>query len=144
MGKFLSILSGAAILGIAMVSLIEGSFQSPKEGGILLNNIKGMAIEHNHKLYTLNFHQQNRAAQILNHVRLYSEISSNDEFQGSDTSPYSRLIIYRFEKGDLEVIPLGRGIFKVRGQDQPTPAKEMESFELHALLSQTYELRSPC
>src|ERR1700733_909479 len=104
------------------VFICIGSFFSAKETDFLFNHVKGMAIEYNNKLYTLNFKQQNRVIQILNCADLYSKngskVDASLEKNGFD---YNRLIIYRFEEPDLEVIPagheLGDVIFELKDQN---------------------------
>lgn len=100
-----------------------------------------MAIEHHNELYTLNFEQQTKVIQILNHTEfcLENEDYANTLFQKKS---YNRLIIYRFEEPNIEVIPVGENnecvIFEIREQNRPT--KKMKTSLLHALLSQTFEI----
>jgi hypothetical protein len=71
------------------------------------NDIKGMAIERNGTLYTLNFEQQNEVAAQLNRSKLLAapliDVSDHSWQQPS----FSRLVIYGFNILEVEVVPLG-------------------------------------
>src|SRR5436305_662063 len=63
----------------------------PLEKYLSYNGVRGMAIEHNKLLYTLNFDQQNRMIEYLN----YSvQIVAGQEKKAP--LDFSRLVIYRF------------------------------------------------
>ena len=90
------------ILGINAAQAF-GSFR-PKY--LAPNDVRGMAIEHNKLLYTLNFEQQNALLEILNHsIPIDSKIPQED--QSKTPLEFERLVIYLFEGPDIEIKPVG-------------------------------------
>jgi hypothetical protein len=84
------------------------------------NDVRGMAIEHNNLLYTLNFEQQNAVLQILNQsVPIGPQISPKEE---SPLKPaFERLVIYRFQAPDIEIRPVAYArIVTAFGGEGPT------------------------
>jgi hypothetical protein len=133
-------------LGIFILICIE-SFLFPTQTNSFFNHVKGMAIEYNNKIYTLNFEQQNQVIQILKSTDQYLRNEGAKEFEsaslidGKLISSYNRLIIYRFEKANLELIPIAQEheyiIFEVK--EKNNLVKRIKTNTLHALLSQTFE-----
>ena len=113
--------------------------QIPNEKWLAYNHVKGMAAEYQNQLYTLNFEQQKHALAIINQA-----VPLPKEFpQPSDNMffPYSKLIIYRFNQPDLELIPISldghRLIFEVADWLPGGFFIEAGRGELDTLLSQT-------
>lgn len=65
------------------------------------NDVRGSAIEHNGKLYTLNFDQQNALVDFLNHA-----LPSAAEVINQPAS-FTQIVIYRFNKPDVLLTPIG-------------------------------------
>lgn len=71
---------------IALAPMLE---QKPPQSVLAYNEVKGMAIESEGKLYTLNFEQQNQVVAALNKKENIPEIKTCG-------APGEKLIIYRF------------------------------------------------
>lgn len=74
---------------------------------ISADNVRGMAVQHNGKLYTLNFEQQNTFAELFNRTFPVDESAVVDR-KATDLPPpeAQKIIIYRFNTPDIEITPL--------------------------------------
>lgn len=108
---------------------------------IAFNDIRGMAIFHSDKPYTLNFEQQTESVRYLNEAKTVDkmEISPN-------TSPLniSRIVIYRFGKQmDIDITPIAylndELVFSAPLWEKEKYLKENSRGKLKKLLSQTYD-----
>lgn len=75
---------------------------------ISANDVRGMAVEHNGKLYTLNFDQQNELVDIFNRaIPVDKEVAEARKLTTSKMPEVSKIIIYRFNDPDIEITPIG-------------------------------------
>jgi hypothetical protein len=84
-----AVLLSASLIFIGLMPYWQGSIQRPV---LSPNDIRGMAVESNGLLYTLNFEQQNHVVNALN-------TGKNPTIEGCAPS-FERLIIYRFDAPD--------------------------------------------
>lgn len=85
---------------------IAGSFGILPAKYISANDVKGVAIEHDDKMVTLNFEQQNAVIEILNRTILVSPEEAKKIIH-TDPIPVSKIVIYRFKGDDVEVKIVG-------------------------------------
>ena len=129
----------AVTVMLALVGLNTiGYWDSPLSQTYLdKNDVRGIEIEYNKKLWTLNFEQQNKVIDILN-----SSIATNEYFS-PEKSNFDKLIIYHFNKPDIVVTPLrqvnNQLVFSVPEWNQKGNLKESQAGSLQAVLSQTYD-----
>lgn len=99
-----------------------------------LENIKGMAIEHKSKLYTLNFNQQTQMVRLLNNNQLSTYAKKTPE-----KLDFEKIVVYRFNQPDLEIVPLAfeqsQLLFAVDGK----VFEELSNGKLKQLLTETYD-----
>jgi hypothetical protein len=148
-----AVLAGfAAILIMNMASLlgvIPARYVSP-------NDVRGVAIEHHQKLYTLNFAQQNELIDILNRsIPVGQELVESRKVEVKDAPEVEKIIIYRFNAPDIEIIPVAYVskttsaiktnnisktslVYSVPEWNLNGLLEESTSDELHKLLSSTY------
>lgn len=105
------------------------------------NNIRGMAVEHLGKQYTLNFEQQNKVVSIINRS---IKIGLEGSLLGEDiTFGYDYLIIYRFKGDDIKIKPIAFAnlqlIFQAKELYPQGLLRETGPGELHQLLSKAYD-----
>ena len=97
----LVILGMLILLGLNMTSIMSGSPENEKY--LRYNHVRGMAVNHNQVLYTLNFNQQNKLIEILNRsVRVVGVKPDKREKPAIE-----QIIIYQFDgKPDLIINPI--------------------------------------
>lgn len=100
----------AVVIGFAIIILLNvvnlmgishAKYIAPSE-------VRGMAVEHDHVQYTLNFEQQNALVDIFNR----SIPVSREEVQPrmkplAKTFGVQKIVIYRFNAPDIEITPMG-------------------------------------
>jgi len=148
-----AVLAGFAIIlamnAISMLGIAPSKYLSP-------NDVRGVAVEHSGKLYTLNFTQQNELVEILNRlIPVGKDIVEKRKVDAPQESQVSKIIIYRFNAPDLEIIPVAyvskttsimakqdsnsiRMVLSVPEWNQNGLLEESSSDELQKLLSSTY------
>jgi len=127
-----------AAMGVLFLINIMGIFAvKADEKYVAFNDIRGMAVYHAGKPYTLNFDQQTESIRFLN------DSSAVDK---TDITPLevSRIVIYRYGKQlDIEITPImyqnGELIFSAPLWDNEHYLKENSRGRLKKLLSQTYD-----
>lgn len=115
------------------------SFQNPPPQPFLhYNDIRGSAVEYQGLLYTLNFEQQNKLIAYLN-----SAIAADQSATSLNKPPYTKLIIYRFDLHDIEIIPLGYTednlVFVTPLWNNSKPLIDTSKGQLRKLLETTYD-----
>lgn len=84
----------------AFLGVVPSRYISP-------NDVRGIAIEHNQKLYTLNFSQQNALIDILNRsFPIGKELVDSRKVTPSHPAEVQKIILYRFNLPDLEINPV--------------------------------------
>lgn len=103
------------------------------------NDVKGMAVEHNKMLYTLNFTQQNDIIDILNRSVKLSEIEPGPRQRPT----IEHLTIYRFGADNLVLTPIAyvnnNLIYSLPQWNANGFLMETSNGRLQKLLSQTYD-----
>jgi len=101
----LAVLAGFTIIIVMNVAALLG-YIPPKY--ISPNDVKGMAVEHNHILYTLSFDQQNVLVDIFNRaIPVAKEAFNARKINVKNPPAVDKIIIYRFNAPDIEIIPEG-------------------------------------
>lgn len=156
--KFTFYMTFAVLLGFAIIlfmnaaaflGVVPSRYISP-------NDVRGAAVEHNHKLYTLNFEQQNELIDILNRVYpVGQELVEKRKINPQPAPEVQKIIIYRFNAPDLEIVPVAyvskstsviknpdskeySMVFSVPEWNSNGLLEESTSDELQKLLSKTY------
>jgi len=96
----LVVLCMIALLLLNSVPLI---WSPPKEKYIKYNDVRGMAIEHQQKLYTLNFQQQN---EVIGYVNKSLTVPQTSVKNVNSKLDFTKIIIYRFNAPDMILIPI--------------------------------------
>lgn len=136
-------LTGFVILGMLILlafnltSILTG--QPKNQTYLKYNDIRGMAVSHNQKLYTLNFQQQNAVVSILNNsVRV---IGVNP---GKRQKPkIDKIVVYLFDQPDVIIHPIAyidqNLVFSAPQWEKGSYFMELSEGDLQQLLSQTYD-----
>lgn len=90
--NYLAILTLFILVGVVAINLTLLMRPPKKEPVIDYNDVRGMAIEKDGFLYTLNFKQQNGVVKALNHP---------EKSKAPLPVSFTRLIIYRFNAPEL-------------------------------------------
>lgn len=104
--KTLYWLTGLLLGSVLILILINMSalfFPSNLKRMLPRDNVRGMAVEYKDKLWTLNFEQQNAIVDIVNSSM---PIEKPSPIEGGKP-PINKIVVYRFNGSDLEIIPLG-------------------------------------
>jgi hypothetical protein len=99
-----AVLAGFAVIllmnAAAFLGVVPSRHISP-------NDVRGIAVEHNNKLYTLNFAQQNELVDIFNRsIPVGKELVDKRKITIDNPPEVEKIIIYRFNAPDLEAIPV--------------------------------------
>lgn len=99
-----AVLAGFTIIMImnfaALLGIVPSRYISP-------NDVRGMAIEHNSLLYTLNFEQQNTLVDIFNRaIPVGKEIVQSRQTNYPAMPEVKKIIIYRFNAPDIVITPV--------------------------------------
>ncbi len=154
LGMTIAVLGGFAIILLmniaALMGFIPAKYISP-------NDVRGMAVEHDHVLYTLNFAQQNTLIDIFNRtIPVSPEVVETRKTTMKQSSGVQKIIIYRFNAPDIEIRPVayvkksssamtqtdqghGNIVFSVPEWNRDGLLEEAASDETHNLLLTTYD-----
>jgi len=89
------LMNAAALLGVMPYKYI-----SPYD-------VRGVAVQHNSKLYTLNFSQQQELVDILNRsIPVGEELVKTRKINLDNPPEVEKIIVYRFNASDLEIVPV--------------------------------------
>ncbi len=103
--RTLFLMTGLVILCIAVLLLLNAIplIWTPNiEKYLKFNDVRGMAMEHKGKLYTLNFDQQNELIGYFNK----SIPVARKNAQNKPKLEISKIVVYRFGLADLTIIPI--------------------------------------
>jgi hypothetical protein len=139
--RTLFFLTCAVILGmgvIFVINIMPIMEPHPSERYLSFNHVRGMAVVHNQKEYTLNFEQQNTVIDLINR-----SIPTAEKLSKSPSPfPFSRLIIYLFNAPNVEITPLesidNNLIFSAPAWNVQGQMKDLSNGDLKKLLMQTY------
>jgi hypothetical protein len=148
----------AVVAGFGLILFLNGMSQlgvMPAKY-IFANDVRGMAVMHNNKLYTLNFEQQNQLVDIFNRsIPVGKELVETRKTSVANVPEIQKIIVYRFNASDLEIIPVAYVskssspldktsttkfslVFSVPEWDPHGLMEESTSDDLSKLLSSTY------
>lgn len=99
----------AVIAGFAAILLLNGMSQLGviPSRYISHNDVRGIAVEHDNKLYTLSFDQQNQLVDIFNRsIPVGQELVEQRKIEIANPPEIQKIIVYRFNASDLEIIPV--------------------------------------
>lgn len=106
------------------------------------NDVKGMAIEHQNKLYTLNFDQQKELIGILNSSQ---PIEKSSVLPNGEKPDFEKIVIYRFNKPDIEIAPIayqnGHLIFSAPAWNSKGYMIDNSQSSVKALSQQAYDIK---
>jgi hypothetical protein len=128
-------------MGLLLVVNITTLFTMPKpERYIGYNDVRGMAIEHQKLLYTLNFDQQN---DLIKYFNMALPINKDLQTVISSSVDFSKLVIYRFNQPDLIITPIAYEddnlIFKIPEWNEQGYLQDISQGSLKELISSTYD-----
>lgn len=136
-------MTGLVILCILVLLLLNAVplIWTPKvETYLKYNDVRGMAVEHKKKLYTLNFEQQNDVIGFLNKSIPVGNSVAKDK---SPKLEITKIVVYRFGKTDLVITPIEYNnhnlIFSSPDWNQDGLMKDVSKGGLEDLLAQTYD-----
>lgn len=135
-------MTGVVVVGVVILLLINlyNTFEGhpTNETYLKYNFIKGSAIEHKGKLYTLNFDQQNALIQAINR-----SIPTTDIPEEKTKADFTKIIIYRFQAPDVVITPItyinDDLVFSAPELMAKGYLKEVSRGELKTLLSKTFD-----
>jgi hypothetical protein len=109
---------------------------------IARSDIRGAAIEHNQKMYTLNFEQQNGLADALNSAVSISNNAAAKQITQSELG-FTKIVLYRFGKPDSTIMPHGYAesslIFSSPEWNKGEYLKDMSGGRLKKILDNSYD-----
>ncbi|MBS4163969.1 Uncharacterized protein PRO82_001278 [Candidatus Protochlamydia amoebophila] len=135
---FLVLIGMAILFALNMTSLLSG--QPDNQTYLKYNQVKGIAVSHNKKLYTLNFKQQNDLIEILNRaVRVVGVKPGKRQRPNID-----QIIIYQFkDQPDIVITPIAyvdnNLVFSVPSWNKDTYLMDISDGRLLQLISQTFD-----
>ncbi|NGX42852.1 MAG: hypothetical protein K940chlam7_01140 [Chlamydiae bacterium] len=132
------IVSMGALFALNFINIWRGTAQAKY---LAPNEVKGMDIEHDDKLYTLNFSQQNQVLAILNQT---IKVGYERYFEGEEADfEYTALVIYLFDGSSIKITPVGfinrQLLLRVPEWNPQGLIREIGPGDLHYLLSETYD-----
>jgi len=100
----IAVLCGFSVIILMNIASLFGFIPSKY---IAPNDVRGMAVEHNGLLYTLNFQQQNHLVEIFNRSNPISGPDlSKRKITPQNAPDVKKIIIYRFNAPDIEITPV--------------------------------------
>ena len=99
-------LTFAVLVGMAIILMLNFSrlfTQQKNERYLSYNGVRGVAVEHQRKLWTLNFDQQNK---VIEHLNLSLPIGKGTHHLEKRAFAFDRIVIYRFKGPDLYITPI--------------------------------------
>lgn len=149
----LAVLAGFGIIMLMNAMTMLG-FSAPKY--ISPSDVRGMAVQHNNVLYTLNFEQQNTLVEIFNRaIPISKEDTASRDKNTPKTPNVSKIIIYRFNSPDIEIEPISfvskkysvdgisseryNLVFSAPAWNPKGFLEEAAQDQMETLLSQTYD-----
>lgn len=117
-------------------------FQSPTTIAkyISRGDVRGMAVIHRHKEYTLNFTQQNTLIAYLNQLE---QVPQNVNRSSQTVLDFEKIIVYKFKSPNVEITPVGYVnddlLLSVPEWYREGLLKDTSHGELKTILSKTYD-----
>ncbi len=128
----------AALFAMNLSTILAATDTSEKY--LKPNHVKGMAVEYNNLLYTLDFKQQNDLVELLNHSVRVVGVKPNKRKKPK----ISKIIIYQFEdKPDIIITPVAyinkNLVYSAPDWNQDNYLMEINDGRVKKLLAQTYD-----
>lgn len=128
------------ILILLFLNVAPHMWITPAEKYLKFNDVRGMAVEHKNKLFTLNFEQQNEVIGYLNKSIPVANTIVTDK---KPKLEISKIVVYRFDLPDLTIVPIEyvshNLIFSSPDWNQDGLMKDVSVGGLQNVLSQTYD-----
>lgn len=106
MKNIMGYLTFAVLVGMAIILSLNFSrlfTQQKNERYLSYNGVRGIAVDHNRKLWTLNFDQQNK---VIEHLNLCLPIGKGSQHMTKQPFAFDRIVVYRFKAPDLYLTPI--------------------------------------
>jgi hypothetical protein len=136
-------LTGVVVLCVAALLFLNvfPMFWMPREEKyIKYNDVRGIAVEHKQKLFTLSFDQQNGVIGFLNQSSFVPDSASKDK---NPKLEISKIVIYRFGLPDINIVPIEYNnhnlIFSAPDWNPKGLMQDSSHGALENLLLQTYD-----
>lgn len=140
MKTFLASLIAAFIVLLLALKIAPIFLNAKNEKYLSFNGVRGMAIIHKNKPYTLNFDQQNSMIEMLNLSIPLQKLPAN---QAKTPVNFEKIIIYQFDTPDLVLKPKeylnDELIFSVPEWNSKLSMKDTSQGKLKKLLEQTFD-----
>lgn len=135
----LAVLAGMAILFAINLQGILGG-KAPSQPYLQYNDVRGIAVKHDGKLYTLNFDQQKQLIEMLNQSDKVERLGEGSR----EAVNFEEIIIYRFEsKPDWVVTPItyinNNLFYSMPEWNSKGYLMDVSEGKLKKLISQTYD-----
>lgn len=140
--RMIYILTFFVLVGICILLVINSTnvlnvkFTDPY---LSKKDVRGTAIIHQGKEYTLNFAQQNALIDYLN----ASQVQVNQDLKVDSPADFEKIVIYLFEVPNVEIIPIGYSKNNLIFTSEKWNAKgqfiDTSNGQLKELLSGTYD-----
>lgn len=103
--------------------------------------IRGAALSHENKLYTLNFNQQETLIDLINRS---IPVGAPDVQRGGTPPDFEKVVLYRFGEPEVTLRPIlylsdGSLIYTIPGLHGEGYLQDVTSGEMKKLLSQSYD-----
>lgn len=128
------------ILILLLLNAVPMMWTPPAEKYLKFNDVRGMAVEHKQKLYTLNFEQQN---EVIGHLNKSIPVSNTIVTDMKPKLEISKIVVYRFGLPDLTIVPIEYSsnnlIFSSPDWNRDGLMKDVSLGALKNVLAQTYD-----
>lgn len=138
-------MTALVLLGVGTLMMLNYapkiSMTSPDAtaGGLPPLEVRGMAIVHDGKPFTLNFDQQKLANDALAKA---VKVKKSDYSKNKDLN-FDKIVVYRFSAPDVEVIPVQYSeknlVFEVPSIDKETYFMELTGGGLQNMINQSFD-----
>jgi len=139
----LKIMTGLLITAVVILMAINVApifWHSLPETYLSYNGVQGIAVEHNHKLYTLNFSQQNTMIELLNRsLPTNKKMAPDPDLKKS----VEKIVIYPFGAPTFEITPIAYEnnhlFFEAPKWNPDGQMLDVSNGDLEHLISETYD-----
>lgn len=140
MNRLIPLLTLAVLAGMAIILMFNLSslFVEPKnERFLAYNGVRGIAVEHGKKLWTLNFEQQNSVIEMINRCLAVGKREGE-----ALNLPVDRIVVYQFNAPDLFITPVGfegDNLILESKELHPGSLLDISNGNLNTLLQSSYD-----
>ena len=92
-----------AVFTLLVLKLVPSTSEFGTSSVVPESDIRGMAVVHKGLPNTLNFDQQKIATHVLSRS---VQVKKSDYPQSAESFPFEKIILYRFNAPDLEILPI--------------------------------------